>query len=158
MISKKDLLILSQLRVNARETLTGMSKITHIPISTIFDKLRLYEDDLITRHTTLINFSRLGFNTRAHVMIKVDRDARDATKDYLSKHQNINSVFKINNGFDYIFEAIFVNIKDMEDFMEALDKKFKIERTEVYYILEDIRKEVFLSNPALMDAVMQHAI
>jgi len=37
---EKDLLILSELRQNARETLTKMSKHTGIPISTIFDKIK----------------------------------------------------------------------------------------------------------------------
>lgn len=91
-------------------------------------------------------------------MIKVDRDARDAVKEYLSKHQNINSVFKINNGFDYMFEAIFVNIKDMEDFMEALDQRFKIENKEVYYIVDDIKKEAFMADPALIGMVMNNAL
>jgi DNA-binding Lrp family transcriptional regulator len=156
MLSKKELLILCHLRVNARETLTEISKKTSVPISTIFDKLKLYEGNLIKHHTTLINFAQLGFNTRANIMIKVDRDVRDVVKDYLSRHQNINSVFKINNGFDYMFEAIFVNIKDMEDFMENLDKKYKIENKQVYYIVEDIKKESFMTNPDLINIVVNN--
>ena len=155
MLSKKDLLILSELRNNSRETLTKISKRTSVPISTIFDKLKQFEGNLIKQHTTFINFSQLGFNARANVMIKVNRDTREAIKDYLSKHQNINSLFRVNNGFDFMFEGIFVNMKDAEDFLEKLDQKFKIENKEVYYIIDDIKKEGFMADPDLIDLVIQ---
>jgi DNA-binding Lrp family transcriptional regulator len=158
MISKKDYQILSELRNNSRESLTRLSRKTSIPVSTIFDKLKQYEGNLITQHTTLINFSQLGFNTRANIMIKVDRDARESIKEYLSKHQNVNAVYKINNGFDFMFEGIFPNIKDMEDFLEMLDQKFKLDNREVYYIIEDIKRESFMSNPNVLDILIQHAI
>ena len=51
---------------------------------------------------------------------------------------------KINNGFDYMFEAVFSNIKDMEDFMEGIDQRFKIENKEVYYIVDEIKKELLM--------------
>ena len=126
LISKKDLLIVTHLRKNARETLTMISKKTRIPISTIYDRLRMYQGNLIKRYVSLIDFNLIGFNTRAHVMIKLDKDSRDSFKDYVIKHQNVNSVFKINNGYDFLIEGIFRHIKDLEDFLEILETKFKI--------------------------------
>ena len=82
-MNKKDLLILSNLRKNARMSLTNMSKSTHIPISTIFDRLKLHESGLIKKHTSLIDFEKLGFNTRANVCIKVDKEKREEIKEYL---------------------------------------------------------------------------
>ncbi len=157
-MNQKDLKIIAHLRQNARIPLTKMSKKTQIPVSTIFDKIKQYEDNLIHRHTTLIKFSELGFNTRANVMIKVDRNARESVKEFLSKHHNINTVSRINNGFDYMFEAIFVNIKDIEDFMELLDQKFKLENKEVYYIVDDIKKEGFMSDPTIIDMVINNVV
>ena len=57
-----------------------------------------------------------------------------------------------------MFEAVFVNIKDLEAFLESLDKKFKIENKEVYYIVEDIKKEAFLSDSLLLDVVVGNAL
>jgi len=87
-------------------------------------------------------------------MIKVDRDAREAIKEYLTKHQNVNSLFRINNGFDYMFEGIFMNLKEAEDFLEKLDQRFKVENKEVYYIIDDIKKESFMADPNLIDLIM----
>ena len=147
LISKKDLLIVTHLRKNARETLTMISKKTRIPISTIYDRLRMYQGNLIKRYVSLIDFNLIGFNTRAHVMIKLDKDSRDSFKDYVIKHQNVNSVFKINNGYDFLIEGIFRHIKDLEDFLEILETKFKILKNDVYYIVEDLKQEAFMADP-----------
>ena len=150
-MNQKDLQIIAHLRTDARMSLTKMSRNTHIPVSTIFDRLKFYEDNLFLKHTTLIRFDKLGFNTRANVMIKVDRELKKEAQEYLSKHTNVNSVSRINNGFDFIFEAVFVNIRELEEFLELLDQKFKIENKEVYYIVEDIKKEGFMSDPILVN-------
>ena len=51
MVDTKEQLILSQFRRNARENLTTTSKRIHIPISTIYDRLKKYEgiEDLSSR-------------------------------------------------------------------------------------------------------------
>ena len=154
MLPKKDLLILSELRSNSRETLTKISKNTGIPISTIFDKIKYYQGSLITKHTTLIDFSKLGFNARANIMVKVDRDKREEARKFLLSHQNINSVYKVSNGFDFLIEGIFKNVKEVEDFIDFLGGKFKLEQTQVYYIIEDIKKESFMNNNELLNLVM----
>ncbi len=146
MITKKELLIINQLRKNARETLTNISKTTKIPISTIYEKIRANEKKLIIKHTALINFSQLGFNARAKIMMKSTRDSRDELRSYLMLNENVNSLYKINNGYDYMIECIFINMKDLEDFLENIDEKFDLEKKEIYYIIDDLKRETFLSD------------
>src|SRR3989344_956605 len=153
MLPKKDLLILTELRTNSRETLTQISRHTGVPISTIFDKIKYYQGNLILKHTTLIDFSKLGFNARADIMVKVDRDVREKAKEFLTNHQNVNSVFKISNGFDFLVEGVFKNVKDVEDFIDSFGGKFKLEHVQVYYIIEDIKKEAFMNDLQLLDMV-----
>jgi len=57
-VSKKDLIVISYLRQNARETLTRLSRKTHIPVSTIYDKLKLHEHNLITKYTSLLDLHK----------------------------------------------------------------------------------------------------
>lgn len=154
MLTKKDILIITELRNNARSTLTGISKKTSIPISTIFDKIRGYQGSIIKKHTTIIDFSKLGFNARANIMMRVDRDAREEARKFLLNHQNINSVYKISNGYDFLVEGIFKNVKDVEDFMDYLGGKFKLEQTQVYYVIEDIKREAFMNDKELLDMVV----
>jgi len=156
-MKNKDILLLSNLRANARETLTKISKNTKIPVSTIFDRLRMHEKGLIHKHTTLVDFSRIGFSTRATITLRTQKKYREELKQFLMKHQNINSIYKINNGFDFLIEAIFRNIKDMEDFMEELDEHFKIKAKQIYYIVEDLKREDFLANPHYIDVLFAEA-
>lgn len=152
-MKNKDLLLLANLRANARETLTRISRNTRIPISTIFDRLRQHEQNIIKKHTALIDFSKLGFSTRVTLTLKVGKEQRTELKEFLTKHYNVNSVYKINNGFDFLIEGIFRNIKDLEEFIENMDERFKIKSKQIYYIVEDIKREGFLSDPQLVDIV-----
>lgn len=152
-MDKKDLIFLAHLRRNARETLTTISKKTNIPISTLYDRLRIQEQTTITKHTTLLDFTKLGYMCKADITIKVDIEDRDAVKEYLLCQNSVNSLFKINNGFDFMIEGVFKHVKEMEDFMEVLERKFKILDKNTFYIIEDIKREEFMSNPELVLAV-----
>ncbi|MBU0980808.1 MAG: Lrp/AsnC family transcriptional regulator [Nanoarchaeota archaeon] len=153
MTSKKDLLLLVSLRKNSRETLTRISKATTIPVSTIYDKIRQYQGNLILKHTTLVDFSSLGYHARTNILIKAQHESREEIKEFLLKHPNVNSVFKISNGFDFMVEAVFRHVVDVEGFIASLEKRFRIERVENHYIIEDIKKEAFLSDSQLLDLV-----
>ncbi len=145
-MKEKDLLLLASIRANARETLTKISRKTKIPISTIFDRLRQHENTIIKKHTAIIDFSKLGFSTRVTMTFKTAKPDKEAMREYLEKHCNVNSLYKINNGFDFLVEGVFKNIKDMEDFIENVEERFKVRSKQVYYIVEDIKREDFLSN------------
>jgi DNA-binding Lrp family transcriptional regulator len=151
MINKKDLLIVSNLRMNARETLTNMSKRTNIPISTIYDKLKFHEGNLIKRHTCLLDFNKLGYPTRANVLLRVDRSTRDELREYLLNHSNINSFSKVNNNYDFMAEIVFREIKELEEFLEKLDSRFKVKSRQVFYIIEDIKREEFMADPRMLE-------
>lgn len=151
MITKKDLQIISNLRANSRQTLTSMSKKTKIPISTIYDRLKANEGSLIKKHTCLLDFNKLGFNTRANVLLRVDRSVREDIKEYLVKHRNVNSLAKINNNYDFLFEAVFRQIKELEEFLEQLEERFKVKSKQVFYIIEDVKREAFLADPEMLE-------
>lgn len=149
-MNKKDILIITNLRKNARMPLTMMSKKTNIPVSTLFDRLKSNEDQYIVKHTSLIDFQKLGFNTRANIALKADRDDKDALKEYLMKNCNVNSIYRINNGYDYMVEAVFKQLRDLEEFLDDLDKRFKITDKKSFFIIEDIKRESFMTDPDLV--------
>jgi DNA-binding Lrp family transcriptional regulator len=156
-MKSKDLLLLSNLRANSRETLTTISKRTKIPISTIFDKLKNHEKNVIQKHTTIIDFSKLGFSTRATITFKVNKKDKEILREYLVKHYNVNSLYKINNGFDFLIEGIFKNLNDFEDFLEQIDDKFRIKTKQVFYIIEDVKREDFMSDMNYVDLICGEA-
>ena len=145
-ISDKDLLILSLLRKNSRETLTKISKKTKIPISTIFDKLRLLEKEYIKKHACIVDFSKLGYNMKSHICIKSHNNSNEDLKEFLLSHNNVNSVFKLEDNQDMMVESVFRNSFDLNAFLSIIRSKFNIETIEVKNIVDEIVKEKFLEN------------
>ena len=146
MLDKRELIILSKFRENSRESLTRMSKKISVPVSTIYEKLKGYEKSVIKRHTSLLDFSKLGFNTRATIILKVTKDNKDALKEFLLNNRYVNTFYKINNGYDFMIEAIFRELNEVESFVEELEDKYNVQDKKVYYIIDELKKEAFLSN------------
>ncbi|HYD03848.1 MAG TPA: Lrp/AsnC family transcriptional regulator [Alphaproteobacteria bacterium] len=143
--SKRDILLMTFFRKNARENLTQISRMTRIPVSTIFDKLREFEKGLIQKHTTLVDFRKLGFDIRLNMMFKISKESRENFREFLVTNEHINSVYRVNNGFDYMIEAIFKDMADLQRFTELLDR-FQIEDKQELFVLEDIKRESFMSD------------
>ncbi len=154
MISKKDLVVISHLRNNCRETLTAISKKSRIPVSTIYEKIRRSEGGVITKHTCLVDFTKLGFNTRAKVVIQAGMSGKPELLSFLVKHQNVNSVYKINNGYDFMIDCVFRNMRELEEFLELLQEKFRTKKQETYFIIDDLKREAFLSDPQTLDLII----
>ena len=143
----KDLLILSELRKNARMKLTAMSRETRIPVSTIFDRtISFKEKGLVRKYTSLVRFEKLGYMARVLIMLSCNGNDKEKLGQILERHQCLNSLYKINNGWNYMAEMIFIHVKDVEEFMDSLQEKVRIKNKAVFYIIDELRKEHFLSN------------
>jgi len=149
MFKKKDLILTAHLRMNSRESLTKLSRMTGVPVSTIFDRLKT--NDIILKNTALLDFAKLGYGARATILLRAKKGEKDKLGAFLAKSLNINSLYKINNGFHYLAECIFRDVKELENFIDSIDDKFSIRSKEVHYIIDDIKREEFLSQPDLID-------
>ena len=147
MIKRKDLLILSYLRNNARQRLTSISRRTHIPVTTIYDNVRRYEKKFIVKHASLLDFRKLGFNAKTKVALKVN-GSRAELLSYLQEHPNVNSLYRTDSEYDLMAELVFRELRDVDEFMETLNSKFDIEKSVVFNITEDLKREEFMSKVA----------
>jgi len=145
-MDEKDYLFIAELRKNARASLTNISKKIHVPISTLFDRLKEHQKTLITKHVSLLDFTQLGYVCNALTIFKVVKEDRDKLKNYLLHHDHVNNIARINNGYDFMVEVIFKNVKDLEDFLEAIEGKHRIIEKSVYYIIEQISRETFMNS------------
>jgi len=149
-MENEDELIVSLLRENCRISLTEMSKITKIPISTIYDKMKNYRRGIIHKHTALIDFTQLGFSARARVLIKVKKTEAQKLREYLSKCPALNELYKVNNGYDFMAEFIFKTMKEMEEYVDTLGQFCGVEKEEVFYIIDELKREEFLSKARML--------
>ena len=158
MLNDSDMKIITHLRQNSRETLTKMSKKINIPVSTIYDRIKFHENSILKGFTSLLDFAQLGFNTRVYILFKAASPLKAELRKHIEKHQNINCIFKINNDYDFLLEAVFKNIKELEQFVEDLEVKYKVYDSKILYVVEDIKREAFMSNPnitEILDAKIQ---
>jgi DNA-binding Lrp family transcriptional regulator len=153
MTKKKDLMLLAHLRENSRAHLKEIARKTRIPVSTLHDRIKAKAGDAILRNSCLLNFEVLGFSVKAHVMFKINKTDKENVRKYLLKSLNVNNMYKINNGYDFIVEFVFKTVSDMENYLEEVDQKFRIKNKDVHYIIEDIKRESFLSDPRLVPSL-----
>lgn len=152
MIKKRDLLVMRHLRQNARKNVTDISKETGIPPSTIYDKLKSKYRPF-QKFIAIVDFSKIGFNSRNFILVKILDRKRDEFENYLTQHQNINNVFKMKHGHDYLIETLFNNQQDACDFNFDLKTKFSLINLESYPITDEIVRENFFTKKEHVDLV-----
>lgn len=153
MLPKKDMVILSHLRKNARMGLTEMSRSSRVPVSTLHDRLKTYAGTYIHRNTALLNFASLGFTTRVSILLRIGTKDKEAVRATLSAAPMVNSLYKINNGYDFLAECVFRTMRDLEDFIERLEQQHDVKAKQVFFVIDDLKREAFLADPQLLDLV-----
>jgi len=144
-IEENEKMILNELRKNARVSIFEVARKANMPISTAYDKLRGYEKErVIRKHSALIDFSSLGYHARKMVAIKVDKEARQEIQQYLENHPNVNNLYRINSGYDYLIEIVAKNAKDMNDVIEDLELQKGIAEKGYFDIIDEIKREAFV--------------
>lgn len=135
--------ILRQLRTNSRQSLKEIAKKVKMPISTVADKLRNKVKNCLIHTTALVDFDRMGYVIRTYFIISIKLENQSKLSSYLIDHNKINNLFKINNGYNFMFEAIFKSLNEQEEFIQDLESNFEIKKMETFYILKDIKRESF---------------
>ncbi len=145
-VKKSDIKIISELRENGRIRLTTLSKKTKMPISTIHERLKKHVKSGLLKSTALLQFDKIGYNTRAHILLAVDQTDKEKLFKYLKNHPNVNTLYKINNGWNLMMECIFEDMYSLEEFVENIENNNTIKRKEIHYVLEELKKERFLTS------------
>lgn len=146
---KKDMLILAHLRQDSRKGLTAISRETKIPVSTLFDRIRRFKAcGLVKKYSALLDFEKLGFSSRALVLLKAEREERKMLGDFLDHSPNVNTLLRVNSGWDFFAEVIFPGMKEVEFFTDTLESKFKVKHKLVYYVVDEIKREGVIGTPS----------
>jgi len=74
-------------------------------------------------------------------MIVIKTPNRHEVEEYLSYHPNVNNLFVINGGYDFMVESVFKDEKEYAYFLRELEEK-GAELTP-YTLLGDLRRECF---------------
>lgn len=144
MIHEIDKQIIQELRKNARTSLKEVAGRLNLPTSTVHDKVRRFQGTVIQKHSSLLNFRELGYQTHLFLALKTKRDQRTALEDFLKNSKNVNTLYRVNDQFDFLVEAIFKDPKEAQDFLDELKEHFIIENKYIHNVITNLRKEEFL--------------
>ena len=152
MLTNKEILLLSNLREDGRQSITNLSRKTKIPISTIYDKLKMYErDQVIKKYTPILDFTVLGYAVRITLLVRVAADQKIRAKEFFQKHKAVNTCYRVHTAYDFLVEALFKSLEEVQQFLDATDACMAVSAKEVYYLLEECKKEDFLAEPKYLE-------
>lgn len=143
-MKKNDKPIIAALRANGRIRLTELSKKTGLPISTLHERIKKHAKEGLLRPSVLLQFDKMGYHARAHILLAAQED-RDTLFSHLNAHPNVNSLYKINNGWNILLECVFEDMYALEAFVEKLEQDYTITNKEIHYVLSELKRERFFS-------------
>jgi len=144
-LTNKDYTLLKTMQQNCRTKVTDIARGMNIPVTTIYDKIRVHErEGIIKRHATLLDFSKMGYPTKAHITFKTTLEHKKQLQEFLTNHPSINSLSRINYGHDFITEAVFQNPAIMQEFLDEVNQKFTIQESHVFNVIDELQREQFM--------------
>ena len=139
-MDERDQLIVTELRKDGKATLTGISKATKTPISTLHERFRKLA--CINRFVMLVDFVKVGFPVRRMYAVELRR----ALPDDLLNSANINTLSQLSRGGDVFIDALFKTSAEADAFEEALGRVVK--RVQVIHVLTELKRETLLTDSA----------
>jgi DNA-binding Lrp family transcriptional regulator len=145
MLNHKEKQLVQELRKSKSQNILELSRKINMPKSTVYDMIHRLEEKAIIDGRVHLDFEKIGFPIRIFLIVKTEKEYKDALKKYLIGQKHINNIFTINRASSFHVESIFRNQKEVEEFLEDLEQKNTLIQLSVYTILEHIEKERFLT-------------
>jgi Lrp/AsnC family transcriptional regulator, regulator for asnA, asnC and gidA len=142
-LSNAEIILINELRDNSRKSLKQISEKTGIPASTLYDSLERINKNKILKHTSLLDFYKMGYTLRTNFII-LPHDKKQML-NFLMQSQCINTLSNLSGDHDFFIECIFQNLDDYTNFKQDIEK-IGLKSFNEHFILEDIKKENFLLN------------
>ncbi|MFH1072369.1 MAG: hypothetical protein V1743_02985 [Nanoarchaeota archaeon] len=138
-MNQVSLLLLDELRKDSRKPFSKISREQKIPVTTLFSHYEKLKSEIISKHTSLVDFKKLGYPVRAMVFLQAAD--QEMLLKFLALHQNVNAVFRLE-GISCCADVVFQTINEYHEFLEELDR-FSLVSKESYDIIEQLMHEGF---------------
>jgi len=143
---QKDTKAIVILRKDSREVARTVSKRSGVGMTALCNKIKHNFGGMIAKKTVLLNHDRMGFEIKALILIGVIKNHKVLVRNFLSTSLYINSLYRVNSGYDYAAEMIFKDDNHMDTFIKDLKDAFNISVMDVVTVLETVEREAFMDN------------
>lgn len=142
-INELDLKIIEELRENSRQTYKELAEKFNIAIGTVYNRIKKLEEAGIIRGFTIdVDYSKLGYDLTAIIMIQVEGPYIVEVERKLASFNEVMSVYDITGEFDIAVIAKFKDREHLNKFIKGILTMPHIKRT-VTSIALSVVKENF---------------
>lgn len=147
-MDKLDFQIISELRNNARQTASDISKSIHLSVSTVIERIRKMEKSgLIKSYTVITNDHKLGNDIT--VLMEVSMEHPRFNDDFISRineHPNIIACYYLTGEFDFMLKICCRSSEHLEQIHNQIKDCPGVRLTRTHYVLRTV-KNIYSSSP-----------
>jgi DNA-binding Lrp family transcriptional regulator len=144
-----DLDILRELRENSDRPVRELAKKMGLHPNTLLQHIRKMEGSgIIVKYTAEIDYTKLGYDLQALVMIKVGKEVRSDWKvlDELRAFKDVSALYAITGGYDLCAIVKTKNRETLADLLSEINKKPYVVETNTTLMLHAF-KHAYEFNP-----------
>ena len=143
-----DYQIINELRKNARQTASDISKTIHLSVSTVIERIRKMEKSgLIESYTVITNDHKLGNDIT--VMMEVSMEHPRYNDDFIrqiNNHPNIIACYYLTGEFDFMLKICCRSSEHLEQIHNQIKDCPGVRLTRTHYVLRTV-KNIYSSSP-----------
>ena len=125
-IDKRDTLIITELKKDARAPIRQIAKRTGIRPSTVYQRIKKLTDHNVIEHFTIkLNNKLVGENFIVFVLIKAEQELDSR----IFNNEHVKEVFGVTGSYDLLLKLKFQHIHEFNDFILTLRKNKTISDT-----------------------------
>jgi len=118
-IDMLDMKILKALQVDARKPVIQIAREVGANEATVRRRIdKLMKQGIIERFTVVLDYHKLGRIIKAFIGLKVQPAKLKEIVDHLSRHPDIQVLYRTSGDTDIFAEVIFEKMEDLKDFLE----------------------------------------
>ena len=147
-MDKLDYQIISELRKNARQTASDISKTIHLSVSTVIERIKKMEKNgLIEGYTTIINDAKAGNDITVMMEVSMDHPRyNDAFIAAVREMPNIIECYYMTGEFDFVLKICCRSSEHLEQIHNRIKDCEGVRLTRSHYILRTV-KNIYSSMP-----------
>ena len=147
-MDKLDYQIITELRRNARQTASDISKSIHLSVSTVIERIRKMEKSgLIKTYTVITNDQKLGNDIT--VMMEVSMEHPRFNEDFITRindHPNVIACYYLTGEFDFMLKICCRSSEHLEQIHNQIKDCPGVRLTRTHYVLRTV-KNIYSSTP-----------
>lgn len=151
-MDKLDLQIITELKKNARQTASDISKTIHLSVSTVIERIRKMEKNgLIESYTVITNDTAIGNDIT--VLMEISMEHPRFNGDFIEKvhsHPNIIACYYLTGEYDFLLKICCRSSDHLEQIHNSIKDCPGVRLTRTHYVLRTV-KNSFSSIPSVAD-------